>query len=88
MIRPLRDRVLVKLAELAPSGSGMVQVVRLERQPSTRATVVAVGDEVRDVCVEAHVVVSRLQGIEVGDGTLLLPENAVLATEPDTDGDI
>lgn len=80
-LTPLRDRVLVRLASLdAPTG-GAIQVVRLNRQPSTRATVEAVGDEVRDVRVGQQVIVSRLQGIEVGDGRVLVPESAVLATE-------
>lgn len=79
---PLRDKVLVRLAALDTPSDGVVQVVRLERTPTTRAIVVACGDEVRDIRAGQRVVISRLQGVEVGGELLVLPESAVLATEP------
>jgi co-chaperonin GroES (HSP10) len=78
---PLRDRVLVLLSALDTPSEGAIQLVRLERTPTTRAVVVACGDEVRDVRAGQRVVISRLQGVEVGAELLLLPESAVLATE-------
>ena len=83
MITPLRDWVLVELADAAPPPSDVIQVVRLERPVSTYATVCAVGEDVRDVEVGARVVISRLQGIEIAGGALLIPESAVLAREPE-----
>lgn len=79
MITPLRDRVLVRLLPLNAPAEGLVSVVRLERQPTTYAEVVAVGEDIVEVAVGARVVISRLQGIEVGDDMLMLPESAVLA---------
>lgn len=84
--KPQRDWLLVALEDEAPpANGGLVAVVRLARPASTYARVVAVGPEVRDVRVGAKVVISRLQGIEIGDGQLLLPESAVLALEPNDD---
>lgn len=81
-LRPLRDRVLVELAPLDTPSEGVVQLVRLERQPTTRGVVVAVGREVSaDTRVGQRVVISRLQGVEVGTTHLLLPESAVLGRE-------
>lgn len=82
MITPLRDMVLVELRDDAPPHRGVIAVIRTERQPSTRARVVAIGDEVRDLAAGVNVVISRLQGIEIANGMLLIPESAVLATEP------
>ncbi len=82
MITPLRDLVLVELRDAAPAPSGLVSVVRLERPVSTYARVLAIGEEVRDVALGASVVISRLQGIEIGSEQLLLPESAVLAQMP------
>lgn len=84
MITPLRNQLLVALKpnEAPPTASG-IQVQRLERAPATRATVLAIGEDVRDVPLNAHVVISRLQGIEVGGELLLIPESAVLAAVPD-----
>ena len=82
MITPLRNQVLVELRETPVAPSGLVSVVRLERPPSVRAVVVACGDEVRDIELGDAVVISRLQGIEIAGGALLLPAEAVLATEP------
>jgi co-chaperonin GroES (HSP10) len=73
--------VLVKLRD-EPESENAIIIVRAARQPTTRATVLAIGEEVRDVTVGALVVISRLQGIEIAGGALLLPESAVLATEP------
>lgn len=88
MITPLRDMVLVQLAaDVAPPTASGIVVQRLARQPSTHATVVAVGAEVVDATPGDAVVISRLQGIEVGDGKLLLPESAVLATQPQPEDD-
>ena len=81
MITPLRSQILVRLvAEAQPSSA--LHVVRAATPTSTHAEVLAVGEEVREVRVGARVVVSRLQGIEVGE-LLLLPESAVLAVVPD-----
>lgn len=76
-VLPLRDLVLVVLEE-PPAPSALVTVVRLERQPTTLARVHAIGPEVRETHVGQRVIVSRLQGIEVGT-EVLLPESAVLA---------
>lgn len=78
-VTPLRSQVLVELesATEAPAAAGLV-VVRAHVQPSVWARVVAVGPEVREVCVGERVVVSRLQGVQVG-AAVLLPESAVLA---------
>ena len=81
MIRPLRANVLVELRD-APAAVGAIVVVRADRPPSTRAVVLAIGEEVRDIAVGDAVVISRLQGIEIASDTLLIPESAVLATEP------
>lgn len=88
MITPLRDMVLVQLADdvAPPTASGIV-VQRLARQPSTHATVLACGPEVVDATPGVAVVISRLQGIEVGTGLLLLPESAILATQPQPEDD-
>ena len=81
--------VLVELRDDAPPQQGVVSVVRLERTPSARAVVRALGPEVLDLAVGQRVVVSRLQGITVGENLLLVsgpsaasPVSAVLATEP------
>lgn len=79
MITPLRDQVYVELLDEPEPTAGAISVVRLTKQPSARARVLAVGDEVRDTAPDAECVVSRLQGIIVGDGMLMLPEAAVLA---------
>lgn len=78
-VTPLRNQVLVALATDAQTvtKSGLV-VQRLHNEPSMYATVIAVGPEVRETRAGERVVVSRLQGIQVGD-TVLLPESAVLA---------
>ena len=83
MITPLRDWVLVDMRDATPSSlsNAIIQVVRLERPVSTYATVCAIGEDVRDVEVGARVVISRLQGIEIAGGALLIPESAVLAME-------
>lgn len=82
MITPLRNQVLMRLIPLdEPNAGGLIQVARLERQPTTRATAVAVGDEVREVEVGTRYVISRLQGIEVSDTLLLIGEEAVLAED-------
>lgn len=78
MITPLRDQVYVELTALNEPQQGAISVVRLERQPSTRARVLAIGEDVRDVQVGERVIISRLQGIEVGEGRLLIVEDAVL----------
>lgn len=80
MITPLRSNVLVELRTAPAPPSGLIAVVRLENPPAVRATVRAVGDEVRELSVGDAVVISRLQGIEIPGG-LLIPESAVLATE-------
>ena len=82
MITPLRDWVLVELVDDAPVAFG-IQLIRLDRPVSTYATVLAIGEDVRDVEVGARVVISRLQGIEIAGGALLIPESAVLAREPE-----
>lgn len=84
-VRPLRDRVLVQLAASDAPTAGLIQVARLSKQPSMRATVLSVGPEVREVDVGDAVVVSRLQGVEIGDGAVLLPESAVLAHDTEAD---
>ncbi len=83
MITPLRTQVLVELAPEPTPERGAISVVRLETPASTHARVIAVGEDVRDVAAGAAVVISRLQGIELGgNGLLLIPESAVLATVP------
>lgn len=83
MITPLRDLVLVALRDInEPQDDRLVQVVRSERQPSTHADVLRCGPEVLDVVPGRRVVISRLQGIAIGDEQLLLPESAILAMEP------
>lgn len=84
MLTPLRDMVLVALRDEATPAGGAIQVVRLDRPPSTHATVLAVGPDVKDAVAEQCVVISRLQGIAIGDDRLLLPESAILATMEDT----
>lgn len=79
IITPLRDQVLVELRPEPAPAEGLIAVARLATPPTTFATVRAIGDDVRDVRVGADVVISRLQGIEVGNGFLMLPESAVLA---------
>lgn len=78
-ITPLRAQVLVELepANESAVGAGLV-VLRQHVPPSAWARVVAVGPEVREVVPGERVVVSRLQGIQVGTA-VLLPESAVLA---------
>lgn len=78
-VTPLRNQVLVQLDTAAQTrtASGIV-VQRLHQEPSMYATVQAVGPEVRETRAGERVVVSRLQGIQVGDA-VLLPESAVLA---------
>ena len=78
-VTPLRNQVLVTLDTQVHTvtESGLV-VQRLHQEPSMYATVIAVGPEVRETSVGKRVVVSRLQGIQVGDA-VLLPESAVLA---------
>mgnify|MGYP001588334438 CR=1 FL=1 len=75
---PLHNNLIVRLLPDAAAPKGVIQVVRLEQQPSQRAEVLAVGPEVRDVSVGQRVLVSRLQGIVFGDD-VVLPESAVLA---------
>ena len=70
---------VVRLLPDEPAAGGLVRPVRLERPPSTRAIVEAVGPDVRDVRVGQRVIVSRLQGVAVGDALLVLPESAILA---------
>lgn len=77
-ITPLRNLILVALEE-EPEVEGAIQVVRVDgRPPSCYARVLALGPDVRDAVVDAPVVISRLQGVEVADG-LLIPEDAILA---------
>lgn len=79
----LRDLVCVTLEADEPSASASgIVVVRDARPTSTYAHVDALGPEVRDVRVGARVIISRLQGISIGPGQLVLPESAVLAQEP------
>ena len=78
-ITPLRAQVLVELEPALESEVGArLVVVRQHVQPSVWARVIAVGPEVREVRAGDRIVVSRLQGIQVG-GNVLLPEAAVLA---------
>jgi co-chaperonin GroES (HSP10) len=78
-LEPLAANVVVRLVADAPARGGLIKPVELERRPQTRAVVEAVGPEVRDVRVGQRVLVSRLQGVAVGDNLLVLPESAVLA---------
>jgi co-chaperonin GroES (HSP10) len=78
MITPLKDRVVVQIVEAPAPTTGVIAVVRTDKQPATRGKVVAVGPDVLDARVGATVVISRLQGIEVGAELLVLPESAVL----------
>lgn len=76
-ITPLRTHVaLTALAALDTVASGIVLV--RDAHPTRRMRVDAVGPEVRDLHVGDTVLVSRLQGIEVG-GWTLVREDAVLA---------
>jgi co-chaperonin GroES (HSP10) len=78
-ITPLRAQVLVELeTTLESKAASDLVVVRQHVQPSVWATVIAVGPECREVAPGARVVVSRLQGVQVG-AAVLLPESAVLA---------
>ena len=72
--------LLVELDTAPTAPPGLVQVVRVERQPSMWGRAVAVGPDVREVRAAQRVLVSRLQGIEI-DAWVLVPEGAVLATE-------
>lgn len=78
IVIPLRDLVHAELLDDAPS-SGVLTLVRLEKQPSCFARVLGVGPDVRDTHVGERYVISRLQGIEVGAGQVVLPESAILA---------
>jgi co-chaperonin GroES (HSP10) len=81
-IEPLRNFVLVELrAESAPPASG-IEIVRLQQTPSRYARVLAVGPDTRETAVGTTVIISKLQGYEVG-GKLVLPESAILATVPE-----
>jgi co-chaperonin GroES (HSP10) len=78
-IAPLRNMILVKLEDAPePARASGIVVARLEREPSCHAVVLAIGPDVRETRVGAHVVVSRLQGIEIA-GQVMLQESAVLA---------
>lgn len=79
---PRRNMVTVRLAPLETARPSGIAVVALNAAPSWRATVVACGPEVRDVRPGMRVIVSRLQGIEVGD-VIVVPESAILAEERD-----
>lgn len=79
-LTPLADQIVARLLT-EPEHAGHIEVVRLQAPASTRAEVVAVGPDVREVRVGQRVLVSRLQGIEVNlaEPLVLLPEGAVLA---------
>ena len=83
LLTPLRDQVLVELLPDAAPQTGVIAVARLATPISVHARVVALGEDVRDCPPPGTVVVvSRLQGIEVGEALLMLPESAVLAVRP------
>lgn len=77
-ITPLRDNLaLTALSTPDTTSAGGLVLMRGEH-PTRRYRVIACGPEVRDIAVGAVVLVSRLQGIEVG-GWTLVREDAVLA---------
>lgn len=87
-IRPLRDMVLVefetvKTTEYVPTSSkllgGQIEVVRLQQPAANVGVVRAYGPEVLDARAGARCVISRLQGIELPNARVLLPESAILA---------
>ena len=76
-ITPLRNHVA--LAALAAPRTEVAGILLMRAEhPTRRMRVDAVGPEVRDLRVGDVVLVSRLQGIEVGPWTLVR-EDAVLA---------
>ena len=77
-ITPLRHFVALTALD-TPAYAGALTLVRAEH-PTRRYRVIACGPEVRDLRVGDVVLMSRLQGIDVGAWTLA-PESAVLATE-------
>ena len=58
---------------------GAIEVVHLDAHPQTWAIVEAIGPEVREVKVGHRVLISRLQGMAVGDDRLVIAEGGVLA---------
>ena len=79
-MEPLTDHLVVRLLDTPSTSASGIEVVRFHKPPQTHAIVEATGPEVRDVQVGQRVLISRLQGVAVGDGRLILPEGAVLAT--------
>lgn len=79
--RPLRDQLLVRSAPEPKREESAIRIVRTENPPSGYADVMACGPDVVDerLRTQPRVLISRLQGIAIGDDTLLIPEGAVLA---------
>lgn len=86
-VHPLRNLVVVTL-EPEPEPDGLIQVVRQHREPSCLARIDAVGPECREATPGRACVVSRLQGVVLEDGRVVLPDTAILAwRDSQADGD-
>lgn len=81
-IKPLGDRILVKIMEAeAVTASGLV-IPDAAREKPSEAMVISVGDSARDIEVGDKVVFSKYGGTEVqhsGESYLLLSYKDVLA---------
>ena len=76
-ILPLRNQVVCKLLELAPSNGHIVRV--RDTQAIREAEVLAVGPECRDVQVGQVVIVNRLVLTQIGE-QYLTAESHILGT--------
>lgn len=76
-ILPLRNQVLCKLLELAPTNGSIVRV--RDTQAIREAEVLAVGPECRDVQVGQVVIVNRLVLTQIGE-QYLTAEPHILGT--------
>lgn len=78
-VAPLGRWMLLELEPVPPKSSVLVVI---EDAPSHAqwAKVLRVGPLVRDVTPDSRVCVSTLQGVQIGNGLMLLPETSVLLT--------
>jgi len=79
ILEPLGDNLVVRLFSSPTQHHGAIEVVHLDAHPQTWAIVEAIGPEVREVKVGHRVLISRLQGMAVGDDRLVIAEGGVLA---------
>jgi co-chaperonin GroES (HSP10) len=78
----IKDRVLIKRADLKDTYHGVIATPEVGQQPSYEGTVQAVGPKVKEIAVGDHVLYERHAGTEmfqVGlEGYVLLPEAQII----------